>query len=290
MPGSESRLRLRWKDDSEPSGIGEFFKDRGMTLSGEAISHVNVLGTRISAVNLETAVGRIGGWLSQEATGRYVCVTGVHGVMEGLRNPEIRSIHNSAAACVPDGMPMTWVGRIHGHSDMDRVYGPDLMLRMLELSAERGYTNFFYGGAEGVADDLKVQMERMFPDLEVVGTCCPPFRPLTPEEEKEVTAEINRLRPDLLWVGLSTPKQEMFMARYHDRLKAKVLIGVGAAFDFHTGRVSQAPRWMMRSGLEWFYRLCTEPRRLGPRYLRNNPAFIWNILLQHSGLRKYPID
>ena len=258
-------------------------------MSGTAL-HVNVLGTRIAAVNMEAAVDLIDTWISQEDTGRYVCVSGVHGVMESLGNPEIRAAHNGASACVPDGMPMTWVGRFQGHRSMDRVYGPDLMLRMLELSAERGYTNFFYGGAEGVADDLKARMEHRFPGLKVIGTFCPPFRPLSSEEKGRVISNLNRLMPDLLWVGLSTPKQELFMAEFHEELRVKVMIGVGAAFDFHTGRVRQAPRWMMRSGLEWFYRLCTEPRRLAPRYLRNNPAFIWNILLQHLGLRKYPAD
>jgi len=254
------------------------------------VSHVNVLGTRVAAFNLETAVDQIDEWVSQEETGRYVCVTGVHGVMESLRDPEVRRVHNSATACVPDGMPMTWVGRYHGHQDMDRVYGPDLMLSLLSLSARKGYSSYFYGGAEGVAEELKIRMAERFPGLAVVGTFCPPFRPLTEEERTQVVADINRRKPDLVWVGLSTPKQEIFMEQFHRELNAKVMIGVGAAFDFHTGRVSQAPRWMMRSGLEWFYRLCTEPRRLGPRYLRNNPAFIWHILVQHSGLRKYPID
>jgi N-acetylglucosaminyldiphosphoundecaprenol N-acetyl-beta-D-mannosaminyltransferase len=253
-------------------------------------SHVNVLGTKIAALNLAAAVDRIDGWLAGEETGRYICVTGVHGVIEGLRDPEIRRVHNAAAACVPDGMPMTWVGRLRGHRDMDRVYGPDLMLALLGLSARKGYTSFFFGGAEGVAEELRARMEERFPGLVVVGTYCPPFRPLTDEEGAEIIADINQRTPDLVWVGLSTPKQEIFMERFHRDLKAKVMIGVGAAFDFHTGRVSQAPRWMMRSGLEWFYRLCTEPRRLGPRYLRNNPTFIWHILLQQSGLRKYPVD
>lgn len=253
-------------------------------------SHVNVLGTKIAAFNLKTAVDQIDQWLVLEETGRYVCVTGVHGVMEGLRDSEIRRVHNTAAACVPDGMPMTWVGRFRGHSEMDRVYGPDFMLSLLGLSAQKGYSSYFYGGAEGVAEELKIRMMERFPGLAVVGTFCPPFRPLTEEERSLVVEDINRRKPDLVWVGLSTPKQEMFMEQYHRELNAKVMIGVGAAFDFHTGRVSQAPRWMMRSGLEWFYRLCTEPRRLGPRYLRSNPAFIWNILLQQSGLREYPID
>lgn len=255
-----------------------------------AAQSVNVLGTRIAATNLDDAVDRLESWLQEDAGGRYVCVTGVHGVMESFRDPEVRRIHNAAAACVPDGMPMTWVGRLRGHRTMDRVYGPDLMLRTLALAADRGFTNFFYGGAEGVADYLKERMEARFPGLEVVGTYCPPFRPLDEAERARVVEMINRARPDLLWVGLSTPKQERFMGAFCGELDAKVMLGVGAAFDFHTDRVSQAPRWMMRSGLEWFYRMCTEPRRLAPRYLRNNPSFLWHILLQLSGLRTYPID
>jgi len=211
-------------------------------------------------------------------------------VMESLRNPEIQMAHNSATACVPDGMPMTWMGRIYGHKSMNRVYGPDLMLALLELSAERGYANFFYGGAEGVAEELRTRMRENFPGLTVVGTYCPPFRPLKPEEKIEVIDIINDCRPDLLWVGLSTPKQELFMAEFHDQLQCKVMLGVGAAFDFHTGRIRQAPRWMMRAGLEWFFRMCQEPRRLGPRYLRNNPIFLWNVVLQLTKARQFPTE
>jgi N-acetylglucosaminyldiphosphoundecaprenol N-acetyl-beta-D-mannosaminyltransferase len=173
---------------------------------------------------------------------------------------------------------------------MNRVYGPDLMLRMLEISARSGFTNFFLGGAEGVAEDLRQRMATRYPGLEVVGTYCPPFRPLTPEEKSEMIGLINSLRPDLLWIGLGAPKQDLFMAEFQGIVDCKIMIGVGAAFDFHTGRVKQAPRWMMRAGLEWLFRLCTEPRRLGPRYLRNNPAFLWHILMQQTGLRRYPAD
>jgi len=257
-------------------------------MTSDRIRHVHVLGTKIAAFNMDRAVGQICEWLDGPEIGRYVCVSGVHGVMEGFRDENIKRAHNSADACVPDGMPMTWIGRWYGHKSMDRVYGPDLMLRMLEVSAERGYTNYFYGGAPGVAEALTSRMERRFPGLEVVGTFCPPFRPLQPSEQRDVVDHVNSVEPDLLWVGLSTPKQELFMADFHGALTTKVMLGVGAAFDFHTGTVPQAPRWMMRAGLEWFFRLCMEPRRLGPRYLRNNPAFIWNILLQIAGLRHYP--
>jgi N-acetylglucosaminyldiphosphoundecaprenol N-acetyl-beta-D-mannosaminyltransferase len=184
-------------------------------------------------------------------------------------------------------MPMTWVGRLKGHREINRVYGPDLMLRLLELSSQRGYTNFFYGGVEGVADQLAERMQSKFPGLNIVGTYCPPFRPLLEPEKRQLIDEVNRVKPDFIWVGLSTPKQELFMSEYRSLLEAKVMLGVGAAFDFHTGRVRQAPRWMMRSGLEWLFRLLMEPRRLGPRYFRSNPAFVWHITKQLFFGRKY---
>jgi N-acetylglucosaminyldiphosphoundecaprenol N-acetyl-beta-D-mannosaminyltransferase len=251
---------------------------------------INVLGTRVAAVNLDLAVGLLCQWLNDDVRGRYVCVTDVHCIMQSYRRRDVRDAYRSADICVPDGMPLTWVGRLRGQSAMNRVYGPDLMLRMLEISAQTGFTNFFLGGAEGVADDLKRRMTKRFPELDVVGTFCPPFRPLDPEERGEMVALINGLKPDLLWIGLGAPKQDLFMAEFQGIVDCKIMIGVGAAFDFHTGRVKQAPRWMMRAGLEWLFRLCTEPRRLGPRYLRNNPAFLWHILMQQTGLRRYPAD
>ncbi|MFC2144333.1 WecB/TagA/CpsF family glycosyltransferase [Acidobacteriota bacterium] len=259
-------------------------------MTTDAPHNVNVLGTKVAALNMKSAVAEIDRWVSNGDIGRYVCVTGVHGVMEGFRRPEVRRAHNSADACVPDGMPMTWVGRWRGHRMMNRVYGPDLMLELLQLSVQKNYSHFFYGGAEGVAVELKGRMEEKFPGLKVAGTFCPPFRPLDDGEKAQLIAEVNRLAPNIFWVGLSTPKQELFMNEFCGDLKANVMIGVGAAFDFHTGRVRQAPRWVMRAGLEWLFRLCMEPRRLGPRYLRNNPAFVYNIILQETGIRDYPLD
>ncbi len=247
-----------------------------------------MLGTSVGALDIDGAVRLILEWLAQDSRGRYVCTTDVHCIMQSQRRPEVRQAYNSADICVPDGMPLTWVGRRRGHGTMNRVYGPDLMLRILSASADSGYTSFFLGGAEGVADQLRDRMTARFPGLRVVGTHCPPFRPLTAEDKRELIAAVNDARPDLVWVGLGAPKQDLFMSEFHQLLDAKVLIGVGAAFDFHTGRVRQAPRWMMRAGLEWLFRLCVEPRRLGPRYLRNNPAFLWHIFLQETGLRRYP--
>lgn len=264
--------------------------NRAFSSCGDSVSRLNILGTLVSVVNMESVVGMVSRWVMGDAKGRYVCVTGVHGIMEGLRNPSIQSVHNRAHAVVPDGMPLSWIGWLRGHRDMDRVYGPDLMLAMLELSVKRGWTNYFYGGKPGVAVTLKLAMECRFPGLKVVGTCSPPFGALSSSQEREILDEINSIRPDLLWIGLSTPKQEMQMAAFSPKAEVKVMFGVGAAFDFHSGLVRQAPRWIQRGGLEWLFRLCMEPRRLASRYLHNNPLFLFHVFLQMTGIRAYPIN
>jgi N-acetylglucosaminyldiphosphoundecaprenol N-acetyl-beta-D-mannosaminyltransferase len=187
-------------------------------------------------------------------------------------------------------MPMVWMGKLQGFRDMGRVYGPDLMLRVCEWTQERGFSHFLYGGGSGVAEALQSRLEKRFPKLKIVGTFTPPFRPLTEPEEKELEAQIRTLKPDIFWVGLSTPKQEKFMAQYWERLDSTLFFGVGAAFDFHAGRVRQAPRWMQRSGLEWLFRLGCEPRRLWKRYLKNNPLFVARAFSQCMGLRKYKLN
>ena len=185
-------------------------------------------------------------------------------------------------------MPLVWLGRWQGHRQVTRVYGPDLMLAVCDAGRAVGLTHYFYGGVPGVAEELRARLAARFPGLRVVGASTPPFRPLTAAEATALQDEVARTRPDVLWVGLSTPKQERFMAAHAATLDVGLLVGVGAAFDFHTGRVRQAPRWMQRSGGEWLYRLAREPRRLGPRYLKNNPRFIWRLLLQAVGLRRHP--
>ncbi|HYG36748.1 MAG TPA: WecB/TagA/CpsF family glycosyltransferase [Clostridia bacterium] len=249
----------------------------------------NVLGVGVSAINLDSAVAAVVQALEQNSKG-YVCVTGVHGVSEAQEDPAFRRILNQAFLNTPDGMPMVWMGRLQGFADMDRVYGPDLMLRVCEISPARGITHFFYGGAPGVAEELKRRLEQRFPGLRIVGTYTPPFRPLTQAEEEELIRRVGELKPDIMWVGLSTPKQEKFMAHYWQKLDATLFFGVGAAFDFHAGRVRQAPRWMQRSGLEWFFRLICEPRRLWKRYLKNNPLFVFRAFCQLTRLRKYKVQ
>jgi N-acetylglucosaminyldiphosphoundecaprenol N-acetyl-beta-D-mannosaminyltransferase len=175
---------------------------------------------------------------------------------------------------------MTWVGRLQGYRQMNRVFGPDFMLEMCRISVERGYRNFLYGGKPGVAEKLSENLRRRFPGLQIAGTFTPPFRTLNTDEASELVALVRRARPHILWVGLSTPKQERFMAQFVHRLGVPLLAGVGAAFDFHTGSIRDCPGWVKRAGLQWLHRLMQEPRRLWRRYLINNPAFLWQLARQ----------
>jgi N-acetylglucosaminyldiphosphoundecaprenol N-acetyl-beta-D-mannosaminyltransferase len=250
---------------------------------------VNVLGVGVHALNLRSAVAVLQSAIASRTQG-YVCVTGVHGVVEAQSDPSFRAILNGALLNTPDGMPMVWIGRGSGFHEMDRVYGPDLLLEVCAASESTGWKHFFYGGGPGTAEALASVLRSRFPRLQIVGTYTPPFRPLTPDELKEFQARVAATRPDIIWVGLSTPKQELFMASTLSRLDVPVMIGIGAAFDLISGRVRQSPRWIQRSGFEWLYRLIQEPRRLWKRYLRNNPLFVWRLFLQLSRLRRYSLD
>jgi N-acetylglucosaminyldiphosphoundecaprenol N-acetyl-beta-D-mannosaminyltransferase len=254
-----------------------------------AIERVNVLGVGISVINLPSALAAIAGAVRARRKG-YICVTGVHGVMEAQTDAAFRKILNEAFLCTPDGMPLVWAGKLNGHSGMSRVYGPDLMLDVCAWSEKNPCRHFFFGGAPGVAEELRDKLTARFPGLQVAGCYTPPFRALNAGEQKLLQETVRAARPDILWVGLSTPKQEKFMAEFLPRLDATLMIGVGAAFDFLSGRVKQAPRWMQRSGLEWCHRLCQEPRRLARRYFRNNPLFAVKIAAQLCGLRKYSLE
>jgi N-acetylglucosaminyldiphosphoundecaprenol N-acetyl-beta-D-mannosaminyltransferase len=257
-------------------------------LSVAVEQRVNVLGVGVSAIDMSIALDVIERWISA-GDRQYVCVTGVHGVMESQRDAKLRRIHNDAGLVTPDGMPLVWVSRLKGF-ETSRVYGPDLLLACCERFLPQQCRHFFYGAAEGVAERLGTRLSSRFPGLVVAGSFSPPFRALTPEEDHEIVAMINATEPDIVWVGLSTPKQERWMEEHLERVNAPVLIGVGAAFDFHAGVKPQAPRWMQRTGLEWLFRMITEPRRLGRRYLVNNPLFVINLLLQWTGIRGYELD
>lgn len=251
------------------------------------LTRINVLGVGISAITMDDALTQIADWIDN-AEKRYVSVCTVHTVMECQENIFMRQAVNGADMATPDGMPLVWLGKAKSDQEVSRVYGPDLMLALCELSAQKGYTQFFYGGAEDVPEQLSQALQKKYPRLRVAGAYSPPFRVLTDAEDQQIVDQINQANPDIIWVGLGTPKQDLWMASHRGALNAAVIIAVGAAFDFHTGRKKQAPLWMQRSGLEWLYRLLSEPRRLAGRYLVYNPLFVFHILLQALGLRHYP--
>ncbi len=250
------------------------------------MERVKILGVGVHAIDMEQAIASIENAIATGQRG-YICVTGVHGIIQAQDDVEFRRILNASLLTTPDGMPTVWVGHLRGFRHMKRVFGPDLMTAMCARSVDKGYTHFLYGGAPGVAEQLKDALAARFPGLRIVGTFTPPFRDLTNSELSELREAIAAVRPDLFWVGLSTPKQERFMAANVGRLAAQVMIGVGAAFDIHTGRLRDAPVWMKNSGLQWLHRLYQEPSRLGKRYLVNNPRFMWRLMLELAGSSRY---
>jgi N-acetylglucosaminyldiphosphoundecaprenol N-acetyl-beta-D-mannosaminyltransferase len=251
------------------------------------MSSFKVLGVRVDAVQIPDVIALLEEWIRARGRTRYVAVTGMHGVTEAQHSPEMKAILNAADLVVPDGMPLVWVGRVRGFPLKRRVNGPELMLTFCERTEGRGYRHFFYGGADGVADLLAETLKKKFPKLVVAGTYAPPFRSLTPREEEDVIRRVREAAPDVLWVGLSTPKQERWMHRFRDRLDVPVMLGVGAAFDMHTGRVARAPVWMQEHGLEWLFRLSVEPRRLWRRYLVYGSEFVWSVAQELAGLRRF---
>ncbi len=253
-----------------------------------SIPRCNVLGVGVHAVNIPLALQAVADAIASNVKG-YVCVTGVHGVMEAQKNARMRTILNSAFLNVPDGMPLVWTGRSHGFREMRRVYGPEFMLAVCERSVREGWSHFLYGGKPGVAAQLQAFLQARFPGIRVAGTFTPPFRPLNADEETDLADRVRRAKPDLLWVGLSTPKQEFFMNHYLHRLDARIMFGVGAAFDVWTGNIKDAPDWLKKVGLQWAHRLIQEPRRLWRRYATIVPSFLYLITLQELGLRKHPL-
>ncbi len=235
---------------------------------------VDVVGVPLALTDYEDTLDWIETKVSAGERG-YICVCNVHTVMASHEDAELRRALIASSMNVPDGQPLVWALNALGHSLQDRVYGPELMARACERAPTSGQRIYLYGGRnQGALVQLALNLRRRYPGIKIVGGYSPPHRPLSPEEEALVAREINRARADVVWVGIGVPKQEKWMAAMRDRLSAPVLVGVGAAFDFHAGLVPQAPSWMQRAGLEWAYRLAHEPRRLWRRYTRYNPRFV----------------
>ena len=240
-----------------------------------------ILGVPVAITDYAGAVDAMDAMIESGNRG-YVCAVAVHALTVGLDDPVMAEALQGATLVLPDGMPVVWAANMLGAGLADRVYGPELMLRYSDHCAERGHRIWLYGGRDqGSLVQLALNLRRRHPGINIVGGYSPPFRPMTEEEEDALVDQINDARPDVLWVGIGVPKQEKWMARMRDRLDVPVMCAVGAAFDFHAGRISQAPSWMQQRGLEWIYRIAQEPRRLLPRYLYFNPRFVLAFARQY---------
>lgn len=246
----------------------------------------SVLGVPVDLIQIPGVVAQIEKWIREPNTCRSIAVTGMHGVTEAQHDSKFKMILNSADMVVPDGMPLVWLARSKGYKLERRVYGPELMIAFLESTKEKRYRHFLYGGAPGVPEQLAEILQKRFPGTVIAGTFSPPFRDLTPEEDAQIVARINDTNPCIVWVGLSTPKQERWMHHHREVLQACATIGVGAAFDINAGIKRQAPHWMREHGLEWLFRLLQEPRRLWQRYLVQGSLFAIYLVLERLGLER----
>jgi N-acetylglucosaminyldiphosphoundecaprenol N-acetyl-beta-D-mannosaminyltransferase len=240
----------------------------------------DVLGVCVSGVSLEDVIVQMRAWIRERRETRTIAVTGMHGVMEARHNPAFKSVLDAADAVVPDGMPLIWLGRRRGLGLQRRVYGPELMANFCEQTAAEGYRHYFYGGAPGVGERLANVLQTKVPGLKIAGTSSPPFRPLTTQEDALAVEAINAARPDVLWVGLGTPKQEIWMKEHRTQLNVPVIVTVGAAFVINAGLRVQAPIWMRENGFEWLFRLAQEPKRLWKRYLLYGPEFLLRLSIE----------
>ncbi len=257
-------------------------------MSKQIEDRVNILGVGISALNVSTAVASVEHFLESNRRG-YICVTGMHGIMEAQKDPDFREVQNKSILTTPDGIPTVWLGHLDGFEEMKQVCGADFMRAVCDSGRRKGIRHFFYGGKPGVAERLRDVLVEAYPGLKVVGTYTPPFRPLNTQEEEYLKQQLIEADVDIFWCGISTPKQERFMAKYLDILPVKLMAGVGAAFDINAGFLKDSPAWAKKCGLQWAHRLYQEPRRLWRRYLLNIPNFVWLCMLQWSGVRSYEL-
>jgi len=232
--------------------------------------------------------GETGSSQNQPPRARYICVTSVHGIVTAFRNAEFREILNRADIVTPDGMPVVWALRSFGARQQKRVYGPTLMLKLCRQAAREGQRVFLYGGRPESVDQLTANLKALVPGVTIAGSYSPPFRPLTEAEDGDCVEMIRRADTQLLFVGIGAPKQERWMAEHCPVLPGVVMVGVGAAFDFHAGCSRQAPEWMQKAGLEWFFRLCSDPARLWKRYILETPLFLPLWAMQKLGILRYP--
>jgi N-acetylglucosaminyldiphosphoundecaprenol N-acetyl-beta-D-mannosaminyltransferase len=248
------------------------------------VKHVSILGVDIAAQSFEEALSALlRAAAARERVRAHFCT--VHSVVEAARNTELTKVFNTAELAFTDGMPLVWVSRLKGARGAERVCGPDVLPALADRGRRPGLRHYFLGGAPGTPEALAASLANRFPGLVVAGTHSPPFRAMSADEDAVMMAAINEAEPDVVWIGLGSPKQEFWAARLADRVNAPLILPVGAAFDFHSGRLRRAPRWMHRVGLEWLFRLVMEPRRLWRRYLVTNARFAWLVLREQLSPR-----
>ena len=251
---------------------------------------INILGVDIDCVNMSFSVQKILNKVNI-SSGNYICVTGAHGIVESLDDLILRESYKNSFLNVPDGMPCVWIGKMHKKNDIGRVYGPELMMNVIKESEKIGLKHFFYGANEKTLQKLKNNILKKYPNLNIVGTFAPPFRELNEEEEMSLRNLISKVSPDFMWIGLSCPKQEKFMLKHSFKKKysldVKMMIGVGAAFDYHAENIKDSPEWIKKSGLQWLHRLMIEPKRLWKRYFKVIPLFLILTFLQKINLKKF---
>jgi N-acetylglucosaminyldiphosphoundecaprenol N-acetyl-beta-D-mannosaminyltransferase len=239
---------------------------------------IDILGVKIDETNLRLASQSIHDWIKNRQK-TYVCVAPVSTVVDCQKDEQYKDTVNQAGLVTPDGMPLVWLGRLSGSMYIERTYGPDLMLTVCEVGLQYNYRHFFYGATIETLHKLLVNLSTRFPKINIAGHYAPGFRANHELEHEQVLNEINKAKPDILWIGLGSPKQDFWMREHRDKLDVPVMVGVGAAFDFISGVKKQAPKWIRSTGLEWLYRLCQEPRRLWKRYLIGNSLFIYFLVI-----------
>ncbi|NPV55517.1 MAG: WecB/TagA/CpsF family glycosyltransferase [Anaerolineae bacterium] len=246
-----------------------------------------ILGVRVHALAMQHALAAICGWIADHQS-RYICCTPAHAIMACYDEPELRSVYNRSGLSTPDGMAIVWLLRLRGFSETRRVYGPDLLEAACRFGLDEGWRHYFWGGAPGVAGRVAQVLTARFPGLQVVGVESPPFRPLTQQELQAVRMRIIQSGAQIVWVAIGSPRQERWMAENSAFLPGVTLIGVGAAFDFISANKPQAPHWVQRIGMEWFFRFLSEPGRLFKRYILGYPRFVFLIVMEALGFLKLP--
>jgi N-acetylglucosaminyldiphosphoundecaprenol N-acetyl-beta-D-mannosaminyltransferase len=241
-------------------------------------SNFQVFGICIELLQVSEVIKKISEWINERKSGRYIVVANANDMVLARRDVFVRKSMEDSSLTVPDGISLVLLARFKGFKLKNRVYGPDLMLETLRLSEKKGYSNFFYGATDKTLGLLIQNLKVRFPELKISGSYAPPFRLLSKEEDGKIVKIINEVQPDIVWVGLGCPKQQLWMYEHKDKLRVPVMVGVGAAFDFFAGTKPQAPRWMGEHGLEWLFRLLTEPKRLWRRYLIDYPLFACYLL------------